>query len=221
MRGRLLALAAVVAGLAVLSAACSVVGDGKVDKVNPPFGLDDTIAPTTTEAPTTTAEATTTVPEQTTTTLVQTEQVRLYFVSGGQLVYVATPLASPVALPQIMAALQAGPPAGDLGVGLRSALPSEEDGQIVVTSNGAGVAIVQLPAKFFDNIAVNDQRLATAQIVLTLTDSRGIGQVQFNQQVPKPSGELTPAGQLLAKRDFQALLDSTTAPPEGSTTSGA
>jgi hypothetical protein len=138
---------------------------------------------------------------------VQTEQVRLYFIASGQLTYVTAQLPSPVALPQIVAALQSGPPEGELGTGLRSAVP-EEPVVITVTTDGSGVARVDLPADFFQTIPLGDQRLVTGQIVLTLTDTRGIGQVVFNLAVPKPNGEMIPAGQPLSARDFQELLNS-------------
>ena len=81
--------------------------------------------------------------------------------------------------------------------------------EINVTNNNAGVAVVELPTGFFDTIPVADQRLAVAQIVLTLTDSRGIGQVQFNVPVPRPSGALAPAGQPLSRNDYLALVEGT------------
>ena len=59
MRIRALTMAAVLAATPVALAACSVVGDGKVDNLNPPFGLDDTALPTTTAPATTTAPTTT------------------------------------------------------------------------------------------------------------------------------------------------------------------
>lgn len=223
MRVRALLLVAGSLGLALAASACSVVGDGKVDRVDPPFGLADTLATSTTIASTTTIQQTTTTGLDTSTTGVPTEAVRLYFITGQQLNFVPTPLPADPSLPQIMAALLAGPPKNELGVGLRTGLP--EDALIDASSNNAGVAIVELPEGFFDDIPEGDQRLATAQIVLTLTDSRGIGQVQFNQQVPKPSGALTPAGQPLSRNDFASLLEgatpptSTTAAPT-STTSG-
>ena len=124
--------------------------------------------------------------------------------------YIATPLASPVSLEQILAALQAGPPVGALGQGLRTAVPvaSTDADALHAENTNAGVAVVDLPRRFFDTIAVNDQRLVIAQIVLTLTDSRGIGQVTFNQVVTRPNGESVPSGSPLSKADFVALLDS-------------
>lgn len=217
MRARVALIAGVLAASSLGTAACSVVGDGKVDKVDPPFGLDETLPSTTTLPPTTTGLATTTTGLATSTTGLPTEAVRLYFITSGQLNFVPTPLPAGPSLGQIMAALQAGPPDNELGVGLRNAVP--DDVEIGVTDNNAGVALVVLPEGFFDGMPVADQRLATAQIVLTLTDSRGIGQVQFNQAVLKPSGAVTPAGQSLSRNDFISLVEGTTSPSTSSTTS--
>jgi hypothetical protein len=219
MRARVLALLSLLTLATVAIAACSVVGDGKVDPVNPPFGLADTLLSTTSAAPTTTELITTTSGLDPSTTIVPTEPVRLYYISGGQLVPVSTPLPVGASLPQIVAKLQAGPgPLGDLGTGLRSAVPGPTDADITVADNNTGVALVELPAGFFDNIPVADQRLATAQIVLTLTDSRGIGQVQFNLPVPKPSGALTAAGKPLTRKDYLSLLEGAPTPTSTTTT---
>ena len=203
MRTRILALAA--ASIVVVGvASCGVVEEGRVAPINPPFGLDDTLASSTSTS-TTIAATSTTSGGETSTTGVQTEQVRLYFISSGQLSYVVTALSSPPTLAQIVAALQQGPPEGDAGRGLRSAIPA--DAMIVVNFTNTGIAEVQLPAGFFSLITGPDQRFATAQLVLTLTDSRGVGQVVFDIAVPKPSGELAPAGQPLSRADFADLLE--------------
>jgi len=219
MRGRSVVLTSVLLLAApMVAVACGVVGPGTVEHINPPAVLSQTI-PTTTLPPTTDA-ATSTSGQQTTTTQVQTEQVRLYFIASGQLNPASAALAAPASLTQIMAALQGGPPQGDAGQGLRTALPPviTAADEIKVANNNKGVAVVELPKRFFDNIAVADQRLVIAQIVLTLTDSRGIGQVEFNQTVPRASGESVPAGSPLSKADFTALLDSNAG---GTTTSTA
>ena len=191
---------------ASIGAACSVADNSKAERISPPGGLDDTLPSTSTTVPDT--EVTDTTDPQTATTLVQTEQVRLYFITGGQLVYLNLPLPSPVALPVIMSALQFGPPEGAMGTGLRSAI--SELALPVVTTDGSGVAVVDLPDNFFDVVPVADHRLAVAQLVLTLTSSRGIGQVLFDQPVLKPNGELTPAGVPLAFRDYESLTDANT-----------
>lgn len=207
----------IIASLATVQMACSVVEEGTVDQINPPFGLDDTLPTTSTIVTTTTMAATTTSGLETTTTPpVQSEQVRLYFVASRQLTSVTAQLPSPVTLPQIVAALQEGPPKGELGTGLRSTVPPLAE--IDIIEDRSGVAQVELPEEFFDTISPGDQRLVIAQLVLTLTDSRGIGQVVFNQAVPKPSGEIIPAGQPLAYRDYLSLLSSTTTPTTTSST---
>ncbi|MEY2754876.1 MAG: hypothetical protein RJB65_1234, partial [Actinomycetota bacterium] len=61
----------------------------------------------------------------------------------------------------------------------------------------------------FDTIALGDQRLVIAQLVLTLTDTRNVGQVAFDRTVPLPSGELADPGAPLTKVDFQDLLATT------------
>ena len=206
MRRRIVLLAS---AFGMAAAACSVVDDTAVDPISPPFGLSDTALTTTTAATTTTLEVSTSLGPDTTEPAVQSEQVRLYFIASGQLTYVVSQLPTPVTLAQLVAALQAGPPTGDLGAGLRSAVPGLLE--IRVTTDGSGIAEVELPDGFFDAMTVGDQRLVVAQVVLTLTDSRGIGQVTFDRDVPKPSGEFTPAGEPLAYRDFQSLLVSGTA----------
>ena len=215
MRARLVFLSLLVTlGTALTVVGCSVVGDGKVNKMNPPFGLDDTVAPSTTPSSTTTAAPTTTNPGSST-TAVQTEPVRLYFITNGQLTYVTQSIPAPAAPQLIIQALQPGPQ-GDLAFALRTAVPRKAEIKVSAT---AGVATVELPVGFFDTIAVSDQRLVIGPIVLTLTDSRGVGQVMFNEAVPRPSGEITQPGQLLTKVDFQSLLLDATAAAATTTSS--
>lgn len=212
MRVRVLLMAGT---LTALTVACSVVDDGRVTGVDPPFGLDDTLPPSTTVEITTTEAVTTTTGLESTTTDVQAETVRLYYIASGRLNFVPSRLPPEFALSQLIDALKDGKPEGDLGRGLRSAIPL--DAEITVTTDGLGVAQVVLPEGFFDTIPAGDQRLVIAQLVLTLLDnSRGIGQVTFNQQVSGPDGELIAAGELLTRLDYQGLLASAT--PSATTT---
>ena len=200
IRPRLVALSGLAAFIA-LGSACGVVGNNGVERIAPPGALLATV-PSSTD-PTTSEAATSTSGAATTAVAVQTEPVRLYFIASGHLTYVATPLASPVSLEQILAALQAGPPVGALGQGLRTAVPAaatNADGLHAENTN-AGVAIVDLPRHFFDSIAVSDQRLVIAQIVLTLTDSRGIGQVTFDVDERGEVGLLTRNIKIQASED--------------------
>ncbi len=202
MRMRLAGLCIAFTGLAV---ACSVVDDGKVERIEPPFGVDDTLPSSTIATTTSSAETTTTGLESTTTTTpVQTEPVQLFFVASGQLTYVLQALASPVTLPQMIAALQS-PPEGDLGAGLSTLVPKHAE---ILVSTANGIAYVTLPLDFFELVPVPiDQRYVIAQLVLTLTSSRGIGQVVFNLRVPLPLGQERPAGQQLTFSDYASLTD--------------
>jgi len=198
------------ATLALALTACGVVDDGSVTRIDPPAGLADP-APSSTSTTTPVLTSSTLGPA---TTLVQTEPARLYYVSGGRLTYVNLALPAPVTLQVVITALQLGPPPETIG--LRNAVPSGTE--LLVTEDGTGVARVDLPDGFFDLVAIPDQRLVIAQIVLTLTDSRGIGQVVFDQPVPKPLGEIVPGGQPLTFRDYESLSGPVSVPTDSATT---
>lgn len=196
---------------------CGVPRDGRVRTIDEvPFGLAN--------VPTSATTTTTTIPtiDQTTTSLptstIATEDVRLYFISGGQLNAVSVPLARTPSASQVIAALLNGPPDGEAGLGLRSALWASS--LIVVGDDATGVAAVDLPNGFFDTIPAPDQRLAIGQIVLTLLDRPGLGQIVFSQRgmlisVPLASNEPAPPGRALTKADYLPLLQT----PGVSTTS--
>ena len=204
MRGRTACLCIALVGVAV---ACSVVDDGKVEQIEPQFGLD-TLPSSTVGETTTTQQVTTTIALETTTPATpNTEPVTLYFEANGELTPVEQPLTTPVTLGKIILALQSGPPSGDAGSGLRTVLP-DIPGLVRATTDGSGVATVTLPEDFFDLIPQPDQRLVIAQLVLTLTSSRGIGQVVFTVAVPSASGQVRPAGQHLSFSDYRPLTDS-------------
>jgi spore germination protein GerM len=212
MRRRIIAIAA---AIVVLAAACGIPDGGQVQRIDQvPFELGDTVPTTTTSTTTTILETSTSSAE--TSTTIATEPVRLYFVAGAQLANVSITLPSPASLAQVMSALQAGPPAGQLGTGLRSPFPTRS--LVFVTDDGSGVAAVDLPAGFFDDVTTTDQRLVVAQIVLTLSARPGIGQVLFTQAgsplaVPLGSGQLSEPDQRLSRRDYEALLSTSTSPP--------
>ena len=215
------ATAAIVVGL-VGVAGCGVEDGGPPERVDVGLGLDEavtTTSTTTTTSPantTTTAvnagSSTTTVAEiETTTTIVATEIVPVFFISGAQLTSISIPLTSPATLGQVMVALQSGPLVfGPPGTGLRSAIPLDVPA-IAVNDDGNGTAAVNLPPTFFDKIPSFDQRLAVAQIVLSLTNQRGIGSVRFTRfgepiSVILGSGEQSDPGQPVTKADYRSLI---------------
>lgn len=201
--------------IALATSSCSIPGDGSVKQIDPdqiPYELNAT---TTSPPPTTVPATTTTAPvvETTTSTISSTipvEVVRLFFVAGAQIVPIDRLLLSPAAAPQVLAALSEGPPEGDAAAGLRSALPI---GFVAEVSVERGIATVVLPATFITDIPGGEQRLAVAQIVLTLTRQSGVGQVRFTsnnepQSVPRGRGDLSAPGATVACDDYANLLPS-------------
>lgn len=194
-------------------ASCGVPRVGEFQQIEDgqiPYGLAET---TTTRPPTTTTSTTrpplptTTAPAVTTTTLAL-QDVQLYFLTGLQLVPIQRSLASPATPSQVLAALVEGPPSGELGVGLRTALPPTDG--IVVTLE-RGVATVDLPAGYVDQIAGTEQRRAIAQIVLTLSVLPRASLVVFEEAgeplaVPRGRGDLSEPGEPVTFEDYEPLL---------------
>jgi spore germination protein GerM len=202
--------------LAALVVACGIPASGDVSKI-PEYklgALGDTLPASTTTTPPTTIEPTTTTIPQNTTTTIPTQDVTLYFISGGILRAFTTVLAKNASANEVMVALQKGPPSGDLAAGLRTAVPTKEEALLTVSDNGSGVATVDLPLNFFKFVKPEDQPLAIGQIVLTLTDNvRRIGQVLFTNggaptAVPRGAGDFSQPGQPLPPRDYLVLLES-------------
>jgi len=193
---------------------CSIPGDGRVVTIAPediPYdlGATTTVAPTT-SVPDTTS---TTMPFATTTSTSSTipaEAVALFYIAGNQVVPITQLLLSPATPPQVLSALAQGVPSGESSAGLRSALPIDFAGSVTVTR---GIATVDLPPNFINELPGAEQRLAVAQIVLSLTRRAGIGQIVFTteqraQAVPRGRGDLTEPGGAVACEDYSNLLPS-------------
>lgn len=164
-----------------------------------------TVPPTTTS---TTTSTTVVPPPSTTTTSLPVEQVDVFLVSGSRVVPIPRLLLSPATPPQVVAALVEGVPDIDEAAGLRSALPN---GLAIDVTVERGVATVDLDPSFLLAVTGSDQRLAIAQIVLTLTRRAGIGQVAFTSDsqpinVPRGGGDLTSPGESVACDDYDNLL---------------
>lgn len=214
-------------GLVAVVVACGIPNNGQVSNIQDKDlrQLGDTIPSTSTS----TTPPTTLVPTTTTTlvdpaTTIATEDVTLYFISGGQLKGYPRPLATPLTTNSVLTALQEGPPSGDPGVGIRSAIPTKGQAVIKSTEDNSGVATIELPPGFFERTPPEDQLLAIGQLVLTVTEVGGIGQVLFVQsgsplQVPRgPGGGLSNGTEPLARRDYQELLNSPTTTTTSTTT---
>lgn len=196
--------------VAMTAVSCSIPGSGDVRTIDPediPYEL----YATTTAAPTTTVAITTTTPASestTTSSTVPVEVVSLFFVAGAQLVPINRLLLTPAVAPQVLAALAEGLPEGDPSAGLRTALPTDFVATVEVLR---GIATVDLPPTFVTELPGAEQRLAIAQIVLTLTRRAGIGQVTFTtqsrpQSVPRGRGDLAGPGEAVACDDYANLL---------------
>jgi len=215
MLRRLLLVSVVLAGLLV---ACGIPDKGNVSRIQDKDlrQLGDTI-PTTAAStiPPTTLEPTTTTIAIDPSTTIATEEVTLYFIAGSQLKGYPRLLAKPAATNQVLTALQEGPPSGDLGSGIRSAIPSRATTSLDVSpDDGSGVATIDLPSSFFTQVPPEDQLLAIGQIVLTVTEVGGIGQVLFTQAgqpigVPRRGGGFSEPNEPLARRDYEELLNTT------------
>ncbi len=215
---------AVVAALTFfgLLAACGVPQDSsfiRIESDKIPFGL----AATTTTS-TTTTSTTSPVVEVTTVTLapppILTTKVNLYFVANRQLVAVTQELPAPTSVAQVLSILEGGTPAGGISAGLRTAIPA---GVLSIAAQSRGVVNLDLPANFFDTMQPQDQRLAIAQYVLTVTELSGVGQVSFSQAgvpiaVVGGGGEAIDPGQALVHEDFERLLVTGAETPTTTTT---
>jgi len=114
----------------------------------------------------------------------------------------------PPVTPQVaLAELLSGPSEAEQNRSLRSAIPDAE--VVLAVEVLRGVAIVDL-APTFSEIPASDQVLAVGQIVMTLTDLRGVGRVRFvvdevDIAVPLPTGDASEGG--VSRDDYLDLTD--------------
>lgn len=206
-----------IVALIAAASACSISTSGDVERIpsdNVPYGLDETIPTTTTRPPTTTALTPSTVVAPPTTQPLPTEEVQLYFISGGRLVPYPQLFPSPASNSQVLEVLRRGVSRNDLAVGLRTSIPSNVT--LTLTEDDSGVGTVDLGTGFFDTIPRDDQRFAIGQIVLTLLRG-GLGQIRFTQagqpiSVPVGTGEQSAVGQAMTRGDYRILFEGTPVP---------
>ena len=190
-------------------ASCGVPRSSKVveiSKAELPTELNQ--QPTTTTTTTTVAEDASAKETQQPASEVLSEPVELYYISDDRLVATTQSIVSPATISQVLAALIAGPPTGDNGLGLRSALPTDLNAEINISK---GVARINTTAEFLTELSPIDQRLAIAQLVLTFTRRPGVGQVIFtvdgqNVAVPRGRGDLAKPGTTVSFDDYSSLI---------------
>lgn len=188
----------------LLLAACSVPKSGPFETISNddiPFGLN---------------AAKTTAPQLATETTVVNldppgtvyELVDLYFIRNATVTKVQRSMISPLDANGALAALTEGLIDDSTTAGLRSAIPASLEARVDVDR---GVATVNATRAFLNSLSAVDQRLAIAQIVLTLTSRPGIGQVVFYVDgkaiaVPRGRGDLSGAGDAVTFDDYANII---------------
>lgn len=129
----------------------------------------------------------------------------IYLARGRRLVPTIRSLTPPVTLTDLLRSLRLGPTEAEADAGIRTALP--EEAAASSSRPTAGLATVALTDAFID-LPTGDQVLALAQIVYTITDRPGVGQVQFTldgepAEIPRPDGTLT--SDPVSRDDYAAL----------------
>jgi spore germination protein GerM len=192
--------------VAVLSS-CAVPSSGSYQQVSSadiPFGLD---------APQTTIPQTTTTVSDLTSTeslpIAVSEPIDLFFISNSRIIKVQRNVASPANPSQALSSLVEGPSTSPEFVGLRTALPTTFTAKVDVTR---GVAQVDATRAFLNSLSGLDQKLAIAQIVLTLTSRPGVGQVLFSVEgkfisVPRGRGDSVASGIAVTFDDYASLVN--------------
>lgn len=159
-----------------------------VDDTSVPFGLLDRDAP-----------------PLLTPTGQDTERASLCFVRGDKLAVIDTTLERPANPTTVVDALVEPPK--DAGASLRTAIGPPP--LVAGIRLEAGVAEIDLRPAITD-LAGDEQLLAVAQLVCTLTNQPGIGTVSFTLEgapidVPRGDGSLTSAP--VSRDDYRSLLD--------------
>ena len=183
--------------VAIAAFGCTACGVPLQDDASPlsPDQLPDGLRPS----------ASTIVGEQVPDTSADQEPVDVWFVREDRLASARHRIDPPVTPERVLAELLTGPTEAEQDRSLRSAVP---DAAVVTSvSVAGGVATVGLAPEFSD-IPASDQVLAVGQLVLTLTDQRGIGRVRFvvddaQIAVPLPSGESS--DQSVSRDDYVSL----------------
>jgi hypothetical protein len=189
VNGQRQALLVGLAALTSLSLGCGVPGES-TPRVLSESELPDGLRPVSTSPDATTREQ---------------EVIDVWFVRDGSLARARHSVPSPADASIAVDEVLAGPSASEQGESLRSAIPDPE--AVVGVTVGRGVATVDLRAAFAE-IPASDQVLAVGQLVLTLTDLRGIGRVEFQvngEQVPVPLPNGEPSEGTVSRDDYLSL----------------
>jgi hypothetical protein len=143
-------------------------------------------------------------PASTTTSVPAGRTASVYLVSGARLVAVDRSVPSDAAPANLVEQVVAGPSDTERAFGITTSLPA---GSVARVSANRGVADVELSSGFSE-VRGEEQLLALAQIVFTLTEQPGIGGVRFTLdgtpiRVPIAGGGRSDG--LLSRDDLAAL----------------
>ena len=193
--------------LVVLISSCAVPSSGSYNQVPSaeiPFGLN---APQTTLPPTTTTVLDPMITDSL--PVAVSEPIDLFFISNSRIIKVQRNVASPANPSQALSSLVEGPSTSPEFVGLRTALPTTFAATVDVIR---GVARVDATRTFLNSLSGLDQKLAIAQIVLTLTSRPGVGQVLFSVDgklisVPRGRGDSVASGVAVTFDDYSSLIN--------------
>ena len=186
--------------LVIACASCAIPAGGDFQAIpdsEVPYELS---SPRTTLAPC----AVTTLPGSDT----STEAVDAYFISNSRVLKIVRLVAAPAGPDQALATLSALDTQDPALAGLRTAIPKTFSATVSVER---GVASVDSTRGLLDTLSPLDQRLAVAQIVLTLTSRPGIGQVLFSVDgvptgVPRGRGDLAGPLTPVTFDDYSSLV---------------
>jgi spore germination protein GerM len=186
--------------LVIACASCAIPAGGDFQAIpdsEVPYELS---SPRTTLAP----SAVTTLPGSDT----STEAIDAYFISNSRVLKIVRLVAAPAGPDQALATLSALDTQDPALAGLRTAIPKTFSATVSVER---GVASVDSTRGLLDTLSPLDQRLAVAQIVLTLTSRPGIGQVLFSVDgvptgVPRGRGDLAGPLTPVTFDDYSSLV---------------
>ena len=197
-----------------LAAACGVSGEGELQRIGSDnlAGLDQTTTTssttTTTIPPSTTMVVVVSPTTDETTTTIATETVQLYFLDGSRLVDISINLAGAPSVSRVIAALEAGPPTDEVGIGLQTLLPSRLITSVAESGPGSPPSTSPRGHSKASTCAISAWRSPRS-----CSPSRrpGIGQVQFTLDgeplaVPERDNVQTVPGALVSRNDYQSLL---------------
>lgn len=139
------------------------------------------------------------------------DTVDLFFVANESLVRVQRLVAGTVDPSTALNLLSAGPGGEAVLAGLRSAIPIGFAPTVRIVR---GVALVDLGEVRLGSLSPADQRLFVAQLVLTLTSRKGVGQVVFSVEgspiaVPRGRGDLVEPLTPVTYDDYSGMIAGT------------